>query len=187
MTPRKDSNYHKLPSHLKALYLTGMPVAYLTESTKAFTFRNEKTSRGVLTQAVQRQSLEQFQNITPGGQQFTLFTSAPTDHEALVCCTQLLRHHYEKSRFFDFEFISPTEPLPESGSPEKIRSLYVLMGVNFKDEATTHLVRRWVRAPLGAAVWVIGTGEAPMDWATLRLGVKPGFLFSLKDQGTSVG
>jgi hypothetical protein len=189
MQPRKDANYFKLPQSVRGLYLTGMPAAYLKEDARSFNFRNEKTSKGVLTQAIQRQTFDQFLEVVPGEQQFTLFASAPTDHEALLCCTQILKNHWRKNSYAGFEFVSPSEipPRPSEDMIEKAKSLYILVGVHFKDLDVVHQVRRWVRTPHGSAVWVIGTGEGPLEWATTQLGVKPSFLFSLKETGTSVG
>jgi hypothetical protein len=188
MIPRKDPSYYRLPAAQRVLYLTGMPLAYVNEAPRAYTFRNERTSRGTqLTAAMQRACLEEFRKVPPGEQQFTLFSSNPTDHEALLCCTEILRFHCEKNRFFQFEFVAPSEPLPQQEDPQDRKHLYILLGVNFQDEQMTHLVRRWVRAPHGSAIWVIGAGSSPLEWAQKKLGIRPDFLFSLKETGTSLG
>ena len=185
MIPRRDSSFHKLTSpFLKGLYLTGMPRKFLAEQDEQFTFRGEKTARGMLTPAVQKRAHELFLKNLPGDQQFALFHSSPSDHQALQCVCEILKAHF-KENFGSFEFVSPSEPLPTD--PERIKALYVVVGGHTSDDATTHMIRRWVRAPLGSAIWVVCGGDKIWDWTQDKLGVKPDFLFSLRSGGVSVG
>ena len=185
MIPRKDATFHSLPNHfLKGLYLTGMPRKFLGLQEEKFIFRGEKVSKGVLSLAVQKKSYEQFLQFPPGEQQFTLFHSSPTDQQAIQCACEVLKEHY-KQGFKSFEFVSAHEPIPTD--PARIKSVYVILGGHTMDPDTVHQIRRWVRAPLGAAIWVTCGGENIWDWTTNKLGVKPNFLFSVRDAGISVG
>jgi hypothetical protein len=184
MIPRKDTQFHKLPTHLKVLYLTGMPVQFLKTPSEKLDFKSEKVSKGVLSVGVQRKMHDEFQKTPPENQHFALFHSSPTDQWALQCVCELLKHHH-KNGFTRFEFVSPQESIPKD--PEKVKDLYILLGAHTQDDALTHYVRRWVRSPHGAAIWVISGGSQPWIWTQEKLGVKPDFLFSVTNAGISVG
>jgi hypothetical protein len=184
MIPRLDATYHKLPGALKNLYLSGIPREYLADETRQFNFKNEKTSQGVLTSTIQKDYFKRFLEVPPGEQGLTLFNSAPSDHEALQFCCHVLKHHF-KQGFGDFEFVTPYESIPYD--PDLVKSLYIITGVNVRDEQATHRVRLWCRTALGSSIWVVVSGPNPVQWASEMLNVKPQFLFALKPGGVSVG
>jgi hypothetical protein len=187
MIPRTNSSFYKLPDKLKALYMTGMPLEYLDDRNKEFQFKNEKNGpTKVLSATQQDKCFKQFLEAPFGDQNFIIFNSAPTDQEALRCCTTLLKKKHAEG-FHDFEFVHPAEPIPYTGT---IKKLYVLQGCHEKDPALSEIpyqVRKWVRTPLGASIWLILTSKEPISWTRESLGIVPDYLFSLKTATQSVG
>lgn len=183
MTPRKDSHFYKLSPQLKALYLTGMPAQFLKDQQERIDFKGEKVSKGMLTASAQRKAYEEFQKIAPENQHFALFHSSPADLWALQAVCELLKSHHKKG-FSSFEFVSASEPLPKE---ERVKALYIVLGAHTQDDSYTQMIRRWVRAPLGASVWVVSGGNHPWVWTQEKLGIKPDFLFSVVGAGISVG
>jgi hypothetical protein len=181
--PRANPTFYKLPQDLKALFMTGMPLDYLSDKTKEFQFKNEKNGTKVLSAAQQEKTFRQFREVPLGEQHFIIFNSSPTDHEALQCATNLLKKNH-KEGFHEFEFVNPRENLPHR---DKIKSLYVILGCHGKDVELAHAIRKWVRTPLGASIWLILTSPEPISWTKENLGIVPNFLFSLKTAAISVG
>jgi hypothetical protein len=190
MTPRIGPDFHSLKSELdKILYMKGMPIELIKEKKLTFDFRNEQINTKLLSAQIQRKAYEQFLSAELGNPGLTMFCSNPTDYESLAAASQIIRTqiHDKAKEFKSFQFVSPWENPPFTEDETRIRAVYVLMGAHQKDEATTHQIRRWVRAGLGSSVWVCMAGDKPYDWSINQLGIKPQFLFSLKSAGVSVG
>jgi hypothetical protein len=186
MIPRTNSSFYKLPEDLKALYMTGMPLDYLTDKSKEFQFKNEKNGAKVLSATQQDKIFKQFLEVPFGDQNFIIFNSSPTDQEALKCCTTLLKKKHAEG-FHDFEFVHPAESIPYKGT---IKKLYILQGCHEKDPTVGEIlyqVRKWVRTPLGASIWLILTSKDPLTWTRESLGIVPDYLFSLRTATQAVG
>jgi len=185
MIPRTNSSFYKLPEKLKALYMTGMPLDFLQDKSKEFQFRNEKNGTKVLSATQQDKCFKQFLELPLGDQNFIIFNSSPTDQEALRCCTTLLKKKHAEG-FHDFEFAHPCEPIPYKGT----KKLYVLQGCHEQDLTTGEIpyqVRKWIRTPLGASIWLILISKDPLNWTREALGIVPDYLFSLKVAAQAVG
>lgn len=184
MIPKRDSSFYRLAPELRALYLTGMPKAYLSGSPVIPQFRNEKTSNGILRSNIQQEAFDSFKKSELGNQQFVIFCSSPSDHQALQCVTGVLRERHSAG-FNKFEFVHPSEAIPTS--PDLTKDLYILTGVHESDTSILPQVRKWARTPLGAEIWLILTSKEPCKWFNESLGVRPQFLFSFKESAISVG
>jgi hypothetical protein len=177
--------FYRLSPSDRVLFLQGMPIEYIKEKTLKFDFRNEQLTAKLLTKTTQIKVYEQFLTSELGDPGLSIFNSEPTDYESLAAACQIIKTQYENKQFKDFQFVYPEEKPPVE--VEEIKSVYVLMGCNSKDDNLTHHIRRWVRSRLGCSIWVCMGGEKPYDWALQKLGIKPQFLFSLKSVGISVG
>ena len=190
MTPRIGPDFYTLRSELdKVLYMKGMPIEMIREKTLSFDFRSEQVNTKLISVTTQRKVYEQFLTAELGNPGLTIFSSNPTDYEALAAASQIIRTqiHAKEKEFKSFQFVSPWEIPPYNEDETKIRAVYVLVGCHIKDELTTHQIRRWVRAGLGSSIWVCISGEKPYEWSINQLGIKPQFLFSLKSAGVTVG
>lgn len=189
MTPRIGPDFHALNELDRVLYLKGMPIEAIKEKDLKFEFRNEQINTKLLSGPVQRKTYEQFLTEALGNPGLTIFSSNPTDQESLAAASQIIKTQYRDKikRFKSFQFVSPWENPPYNQEEEYLKAVYVLIGCHQRDEQTTHQIRRWVRAGLGASIWVCMSGEKPYDWAMSQLGIKPQFLFSLKSAGVTVG
>lgn len=189
MIPRTGPDFYSLNELDRILYLKGMPIELIKEKKLNFEFRNEQVNTKLVSGPTQKKVYEQFLTADLGNPGLTIFCSNPTDQESLAAASQIIKtqYHDKIKRFKSFQFVSPWENPPWNESEEKIKSVYLLVGCHVKDEQTTHQIRRWVRANLGASIWVCISGEKPYDWAMNQLGIKPQFLFSLKSSGVTVG
>jgi hypothetical protein len=156
----------------------------LGDELEAFQFKNEKTRNNTILSGTDQRSFYGKISETFPSERLVLFSSSPTDHEALSAACQILKRHFHQG-FQEFEFISPTEPVPYKA--EEVKKLYVILAGAGRDQETTHLVRRWARAPLGALIWIIVSHAEPIRWCFEELNLKPNLLFSVKSAATSVG
>lgn len=187
MTPRKDSDFYKLKHmHDKVCYLNGMPKAHITASEREPEFTSFRCNSRSITAAQQKKAYDAFKENW-GASHTAFFLASPHDREALQVSCQLLKKLAQKG-FKSFEFISPLEDLRHVGGDERaIKELYILMGSHEQDIELTQRIRRWVRQPNGASVWVVGVATDPYQWASQKLGVVPDYMFWLKRAGISVG
>lgn len=183
MIPRFSPAYYKLKPIERALYLTGMPIQYVKSTPETFEFRNEQAGTKVISASVQQKVFDQFSvnSIEPG---LSIFASQPTDQESLGAISHLLKIHYIKHNFKDFEYVNPIEDIPKEPNQ---KALYILQGCHAQDPTIVPHIRKWVRTSHGASIWLNLTGAKPYTWATEILGIKPSFIFSLKTIGQSVG
>lgn len=163
--------------------MTGMPLDFLAAKTTEFQFKNEKFGTKILSSVQQDKAFKQFRENGLNQPSFTIFNSSPTDQEALSCCTSILRKNH-RDGFHEFEFVHATEKFPKQ---HQIKGLYVVLGCNAKDPEIAHHVRRWVRTPSGASIWLILTSTDPIGWSKDNLGLPPHFVFSLRTAAISVG
>lgn len=187
MTPRKDSDFYKLKHvHEKVCYLNGMPKEYIGGPEKELGFISFRCNSRVVTAAQQKKTYDQFKENW-GSSNTAFFLAHPHDRDALIASCQVIRKHAQNG-FKSFEFISPFEDLRfTKGEDHDVRELYILVGANDKDEEMTRRIRRWVRQPHGASVWVVGVAQDPYKWASENLGCVPTYMFWLKRAGLSVG
>lgn len=184
MIPKRDASFYQLPTELRALYLTGMPKAFLQGPSFVPHFKNERTSKGILRAEAQQKAFDEISSAVLGNQGLVIFCSTPSDQQALSCVATLLRRKHQEG-FHKFEFVHPTESMPTS--TELTKDLYILTGVHETDASILPHVRRWVRTSLGSEIWLVLTAKEPYRWFKENLGVTPQFLFSLKESVISVG
>lgn len=191
MIPRKDSDYHKLKqAHEKLCYLNGMPKQYITGKDREPEFMNFKANSRVVSAAQQKKVYDELREAAVWGPSHSAFwLSSPHDKMALEAACQVLRKKALSIGFRSFEFISPFEDLrwTKPSDDSDIRELYVLLGANERDVELTHRIRRWMRQPHGASIWVVGTAQDPYRWACEDLGCIPTYMFWIKRSGISVG
>ena len=188
MTPRKDSDFYKLRHmHEKVCYLNGMPKLYITGPEREPEFAQFKCNSRFITAAQQKKTYDAMKDNW-GSSHSAFFISSPHDREAMMASCHLLRRHAQK-KFKSFEFISPFEDLryTKPSDDHDIRELYILIGANERDPECTHRIRRWMRQPHGASIWVVGVAADPYKWAADSLGCVPDYMFWLKKAGMSVG
>lgn len=183
MIPKRDHSFYRLPPDLRALYLTGMPKVYLDAPNTTPHFKNEKTAKGVLKSQTQQEAYEFIKTTELGDQRFILFCSFPSDQQAMLSVAGLLREKH-RAGFNKFEFVHPAENLPHH---DLVKDLYVVTGVHESDASIVSQVRKWIRTPLGAEIWVVLTAREPYRWFNEVLGVQPQYLFSFKEAVVSVG
>lgn len=190
MTPKKDSDFYKLKhSWEKICYIHGMPKMCLQPTSREPEFVNFKGNAKIVTSALQKKTFEAMKENW-GTSNSAFWLAHPHDREALLAAATIIKKHASEKGFKSFEFVSPFEPLPfdrTSGDPNEIRDLYILVGANDKDVELTHRIRRWLRQPHGASVWVVGVAEDPYKWASEQLGCVPDYMFWMKKSGMSVG
>lgn len=189
MTPRKDSDFYKLKqSYEKICYLNGMPKNYIKITEKEPEFCNFKSNSKIITALAQKKAFEDLKT-NPWGPSHTAFWLAhPNDKRALEASCQVIKRKAQEG-FKSFEFISAFEDLrfQKNTEPKDLKDLYIILGAHEADVEMTQRIRRWVRQPHGAAVWVVGIASDPYKWASEQLGCIPHFMFWLKKAGISVG
>jgi hypothetical protein len=185
--PRKDSDFYKLKHvHEKLCFLNGMPKPYMTAGMRDPQFTHFKCNSRSITSAAQDKAYGALKdNWGPSHSAF--FLANPHDRDAMHAACQLLRNLAGRG-FKSFEFISPFEDLRFTKSEEHdIRELYILTGANEADVEMTQRIRRWIRQPHGASIWVVGVVSDPYQWASQKLGCVPDYMFWLKRGGVSAG
>lgn len=186
MKPRKDSDFYKLKHAFeKICYLNGMPKPYLTGAEKEPEFTPFKCNTRGITAAQQKKAYDAFKENW-GASHSAFFLANPHDRSALDAACGLIKN-LAKRGFKSFEFISPFEEMKFVKGEEEPKELYILLGANERDVEMTQRIRRWVRQPHGASIWVIGVVNDPYPWASQQLGCVPDYMFWLKRSGQSVG
>jgi len=188
MTPRRDAEFFKLKNPMdKVCFLNGMPKSYITAQDKDPEFVNFKCHSRVITSALQKKAYEGIRENW-GSAHTACFLSSPHDRDAMSASCQLVRQLARARGFKSFEFVSPFEDMPflkNKDLPPK--ELYVLTGMNEKDIEMTHRIRRWMKTPHGASVWVVGASTNPYLWVSEELRSIPSYIFWIKRSGVSVG
>lgn len=189
MIQKRDSDFYKLKHPFEKLcYLQGMPKQFIKGHEKELEFMGFRGNAKSITPALQKKAFEDLKANNMGASHTAFWLSNPHDRPALEAACLVLRKQAERG-FKSFEFISPFEDLrfshKEDGSD--IRQLYVLLGAHPKDVEMTHRIRRWLRQPHGASVWVVGVADDPYKWASQEVGCVPDFMFWFKKSGMPMG
>lgn len=184
MKPRLDYSFKSLPGEQKLFYLTGMPRSTVIAPDYEPLFANVRLSdqQALSTTTQKEKYAELLKGFPTDG--FSVFASHPSDQEALHVASMLVKH-YIRSDIKDIEYVLPGEHYPRD--TERLKSLYVLMGVHEDDKNLVHDVRRWVRGPIGVPRFLVLTSNNPYQWCLDRLGCKPDFLFSMRQVGKFLG
>lgn len=182
MQPKRSQAYYGLTSEGKVCYHNGMPIRQCQSETSGILFRTEKVGEQLIQTTDQKKIFDIFRKHIPADPQVSLFCSSNTDEDALEAASLLLRG-YVKSGWASFQFVNQDDVPPYDA--ELVKDLYILMGVHQDDPCGW--VRRWVRGRLGVPIWICLTAPKPVDWYQTRLGIKPDFLFSVKNTARAAG
>ena len=183
MQPKRPQAYFSLSSESKVCYHNGMPLRQCQSQTENFLFRTEKLGENIIQAAEQKKIYEGFGSNFLTDPFLTIFSSHPTDEDALEAASSLLRNYIRLGLTANFLFVNQDDSPPRD--PEQVQDIYILMGVNHT--APCDWVRRWIRSRLGVPIWVCLTAPKPVEWYRDCLGIKPGFLFSLKGSAKTLG